>query len=84
MYNSRIFCILLTITLAILVFPAAEAVDTISVSTTNDIYYGGDYVVIFGNVNTIFEDMPIIIQIYQESNLVDVAQVSVAQDGTFV
>ena len=85
MYNSRVFCILLTLTLAIgMVFNAAEAVDQISLSTSSDIYYDGDYVVVFGSVNTIFENMPITIQIYHESNLVDVAQVSVAQDGTFV
>jgi len=85
MYNSRVFCIMLTLTLAVgIVFNAAEAVDQISISTSSDIYYGGDYVVVFGSVNTIFENMPITIQIYHESNLVDVAQVSVAQDGTFV
>jgi len=85
MYNSRIFCIMLTLTLAIgMVFNAAEAIDQISLSTSSDIYYGGDYVVVFGSVNTIFENMPITIQIYHESNLVDVAQVPVAQDGTFV
>jgi len=85
MYNSRVFCIMLTLTLAVgMVFNAAEAVDQISLSTSSDIYYSGDYVVIFGSVNTIFENMPITIQIYHESNLVDVAQVSVAEDGTFV
>jgi len=85
MYNSRVFCIMLTLTLAIgMVFNAAEAADQISLSTSSDIYYGGDYVVVFGSVNTIFENMPITIQVYHESNLVDVAQVPVAQDGTFV
>jgi len=85
MYNSRVFCIMLTLTLAIgMAFNAAEAVEQITLSTSSDIYYSGDYVVIFGNVNTIFENMPITIQIYYESNLVDVAQVPVAQDGTFV
>jgi len=85
MYNSRVFCILLTLTLTIgMVFNAAEAVDQISLSTSSDIYYSEDYVVVFGSVNTIFENMPITIQIFYDSNLVDVAQVSVAQDGTFV
>jgi len=85
MYNSKVFCIMLTFMLAIgMVFNAAEAVDQISLSTSSDIYYGGDYVVVFGSVNTIFENMPITIQIYHKSNLVDVAQVPVAQDGTFV
>jgi len=85
MYNSRVFCIMLTLILTIgMVFNAAEAVDQISLSTSSDIYYSEDYVVVFGSVNTIFENMPITIQIYYESNLVDVAQVPVAQDGTFV
>ena len=84
MYNSRIFCIIFTLAVTIMVFHTAEAVETISLSTNSDIYYNGDHVVVFGSVNTIFEDMPITIQIYHESNLVDVAQVPVAQDGTFV
>jgi len=85
MYNSRIFCVMLTLILTIgMVFNAAEAVDTISLSSASDIYYSGDYVTIFGTVNTIFENMPITLQIYHETNLVDVAQVIVAKDGTFV
>ena len=85
MYNSRVFCIMLTLMLTIgMVFNAAEAVDQMSLSTSNNIYYSGDYVVVFGAVNTIFENMPLTIQIYYKSNLVDVAQVIVAQDGTFV
>jgi len=85
MYNSRVFCIMLTLTFAIgMIFNAAEAVNQISLSTSNEVYYSGDYIVIFGSVNTIFEDRPITIQIYHETNLVDVAQVPVAQDGTFV
>ena len=85
MYNSRVFCIMLTLTFTIgMVFNAAEAADQLSISTSSDIYHAGDYIVVFGGVNTIFEDMPITIQIYHESNLVDVAQVPVAQDGTFV
>ena len=84
MYNSRIFCIILTLTLAIMIFQTAEAVDEVTLSTSNDIYYDGDHVVIFGNVNTFFENLPITIQIYHETNLISVAQVPVAKDGTFV
>jgi len=84
MHNSRIFCIVFTFTLAIMVFHAAEAAEAISVSTSNDIYYDGDHIVVFGSVNTIFEDMPITIQIYHESNLIGIAQPDVAKDGTFV
>ena len=84
MYFSRIFCIMFTLTLAVMVFHAAEAAETISVSTNSDIYYNGDHVVVFGNVGTIFEDMPITVQIYHESNLISIAQPEVAKDGTFV
>ena len=85
MYNGRIFCVILTLTLAIsMIFQAAEAVDEISLSTSSNIYYNGDHVVVFGNVSTFFENLPITIQIYQETNLISVAQVPVAKDGTFV
>ena len=85
MYNGRIFCILLTLTLAICMsFQAAEAVDEITLSSSNSVYYNGDHVTIFGNVNTFFENLPITIQVYHESNLISVAQVPVATDGTFV
>ena len=84
MYNSRFFCIaLLTIIFSICaVFHTAEA-EPISISSNNDIYYLGDYVVVFGSVDTVFEGMPVTIQIYYESSLIDVAQVPVAKDGTF-
>ena len=85
MYNGRIFCILLTLTLAICMsFQAAEAVDEITLSSSNSVYYNGDHVTIFGSVNTFFENLPITIQVYHESNLISVAQVPVATDGTFV
>ena len=84
MYNSRLFSItLLSIIFSIgIVFHTAEA-ESISISSNNDVYYLGDYVVIFGTVETVFEDMPVTIQIYYESSLIDVAQVPVAKDGTF-
>ena len=84
MYNNRFFCItLLTIMFSIgLVFHTAEA-EGISISSGSEIYYLNDYVVIFGNVNTVFEALPVTIQIYHESTLIDVAQVEVALDGTF-
>jgi len=85
MHNSRIFCVILTLTLAIsMSFQAAEAVGEVTLSTSNDIYYNGDHVVIFGGIGTLFENLPITIQIYHETNLISVAQVPVAKDGTFV
>ena len=84
MYNSKIFCVIFTLMLGILVFHTAEAEESLSVSTSNDVYYDGDYIVIFGSVKTIFEDMPITIQIYHDTNLITIAQPDVAKDGTFV
>jgi len=83
MYNSKIFCIIFTLMLGILVFHTAEAEESLSVSTSNDVYYDGDYIVIFGSVKTIFENMPITIQIYYDTNLITIAQPDVAKDGTF-
>jgi len=83
MYNSKIFCVIFTLMLGILAFHTAEAEESLSVSTSNDIYYDGDYVVIFGSVKTVFEDMPITIQIYHDTNLITIAQPNVAKDGTF-
>jgi len=74
----------LTLGISMMIFQAAEAVDEVTLSTSSDIYYNGDHVVIFGNVNTFFENLPITIQIYHETNLVSVDQVPVAKDGTFV
>jgi len=85
MYNNRIFCGILTLTLAIsMIFQAAEAVDTVTIFTADDVYYNGDHVVVFGNISTFFENLPITIQIYHEQNLIGVDQVPVAKDGTFV
>ena len=83
MYNSKNFCIIFILMLGILVFHTAEAEESLSVSTSNDVYYDGDYIVIFGSVKTIFENMPITIQIYYDTNLITIAQPDVAKDGTF-
>jgi len=83
MYNSKIFCVIFTLMLGILVFHTAEAEESLSVSTSNDVYYDGDYIVVFGSVKTIFENMPITIQIYHDTNLITIAQPDVAKDGTF-
>ena len=82
MYNSRIFWAVFTLMLATMVFHTAEAAP-ISLSTANDVYYDGEHIVVYGNVNTVFEDMPVTIRIYHEANLIAIAQPNVAMDGTF-
>ena len=84
MYNNGFFCItLLSIIFSMgIIFQTAEA-DPISISSNNDIYYAGDHIVIFGSVDTVFENMPVTVQIYHQSSLIDVAQIPTAKDGTF-
>ena len=84
MYNTIFFCL----TLLAVIFSFGFILDPIyaesmTVSTNNDIYYEGDYIVAFGNIETVFQDMPVTLQIYYGTALVDVAQVPVATDGTF-
>ena len=84
MYKSRFFCItLFVVTLSIGLFLHSAEAEDISLSSASEIYYLDDYVVIFGTVNTVFEEMPVTIQIYHGSTLIDVGQVNVALDGSF-
>ena len=83
MFN-RIFYVIFTLTLVIsLAIHPIEGAEAVTISTSSDIYYSGDYVVVFGTVGTIFEDMPVIIRIHNDANLIEIAQVNVAKDGTY-
>ena len=55
----------------------------ISVQTDNNNYDEGDTIVISGKVTTIIGDTPVTLQLFSEGNLVDIAQISVAQDGNY-
>ena len=82
--SNRIFYVIFTLTLIIsLAIHPIEATEAVTISTSSDIYYSGDYVVVFGTVGTIFEGMPVIIRIHNDANLVEIAQVNVAKDGTY-
>ena len=82
--SNRIFYVIFTLTLVIsLAIHPIEAAEAVTISTSSDIYYSGDYVVVFGTVGTIFEGMPVIIRIHNDANLVEIAQVNVAKDGTY-
>lgn len=55
----------------------------ISVITDDRIYAEGDTIVISGVVKTKVGDTPVTLQLFSQGNLVDIAQISVAQDGTY-
>ena len=83
--SNRVFYVIFTLILAIgIIIHPVEAAEPVPVSTSTDIYYTGDYIVVFGQVDTIFESMPVIIRVHHDVNLVEVAQVDVAKDGTYV
>ena len=56
----------------------------ISIQTDNNHYDEGDTIVISGNIKTIIGETPVILQLFTEGNLVDIAQLIVAQDGSFI
>ena len=85
MHHNRILCIIFTLILAIgITIHTAEAEESITLSTSSDVYYLGDFVVVFGSVQTVFENVPVTIKIVQDTNVIQIAQIDVAQDGTFV
>lgn len=76
--------ILLIILLSISVLPSlGQAEPLLSVSVSKSSYQEGDTVVISGKVTTVIVGTPITIQIFRGGNLVEIAQLDVAQDGTF-
>jgi len=55
----------------------------ISIQTDDNHYDEGDTIVVSGNVSTVIGDTPIIIQIIHEGTILEIAQITVAQDGSF-
>ena len=53
------------------------------VETSQNAYEEGERVVVSGNVTSIIAATPVTLQIFQEGNLIDIAQVDVAQDGNY-
>ncbi|MCH7877077.1 MAG: PEFG-CTERM sorting domain-containing protein [Thaumarchaeota archaeon] len=58
-------------------------VPLINVQTNNSNYNEGDIIVVSGNVTTIIGDTPVTLQLFIEGSLVDIAQITVAQDGSY-
>jgi len=80
----RIIFIVIAVGITFGLTPTIAAVeDPISVSTSRDIYYENDIIIVFGKVTTILNELPVTIQLYHEDNLIAVDQVEIALDGTF-
>ena len=82
MYYKAFFLILIIVTIGLTPsFAFAEESD--SISTNLESYTSGEVVIVFGKIVNITQNLPLTIQIFHNDNLIDVAQISVAQDGTF-
>ena len=80
----RIIFIVIAVGITFGLTPSIAAVeDPISVSTSRDIYYEDDIIIVFGKVTSILNELPVTIQLYHEDSLVAVDQVEIALDGTF-
>ena len=62
-------------------FAFAEESDSISTNSEN--YTSGEVVIVFGKIGNITEKLPLTIQIFHNDNLIEVAQISVALDGSY-
>ena len=55
----------------------------ISVKTDANSYKEGETIVISGKVSTVITGTPVTMQIFNQDNLVDIAQITVAEDGNY-
>ncbi len=79
--NSKIF--FFVIILFFFATPSFAQEPILSVNVSNDSFEEGDTIVISGKVSIIILETPVTIQIFNEGNLIEIAQIVVAQDGSF-
>ena len=79
--NSKIF--FFVIILFFFTTPSFAQEPILSVNVSNDSFEEGDTIVISGKVSIIILKTPVTIQIFNEGNLIEIAQIVVAQDGSF-
>ena len=83
MHYNRILLIIVTVGITFSIFPFVVAEDPVTVSTSKDIYYEGDTIVVFGKVSGTFGGLPVTIQLYHGDSLIAVDQIEIALDGSF-
>ena len=80
----KIFFVLIFLAFSTLpVFAQSDEVPFLTVKTDDTNYDEGDTVVISGKVATVIVDTPIILQVWYEGNMIDIAQFFPAQDGSY-
>ena len=63
--------------------PCVDSTEKVCVSASETNYEEGETIIISGRVNPIIGETPVTMQIFFEGNLIEIAQLPVAQDGTF-
>lgn len=64
-------------------FAQSEDLPFLTVKTDDNHYDEGDTIVVSGQVETVIVETPIILQIWSEGNMIDIAQFFPAQDGSY-
>jgi len=78
------FIVLIIAGLSLAIIPSyAQTENLIEIETASSSYEQGEPIVISGHVNIIIFETPLVIQIFYENNLIEIAQLSIAQDGSF-
>tara|TARA_B110000438_G_scaffold81609_1_gene81480 strand:- start:8 stop:811 length:804 start_codon:yes stop_codon:yes gene_type:complete len=80
--DIRIFYVL-TIFIVIFSAPAFAEESLISVKTTDSNYEEGDTILISGKTSVIIGDTQVILQLFKDGNLIEIAQIKVSQDGNY-
>ncbi len=82
--NFKIFFVLILLAFSsISVFAQSDEIPFITLKTDDKQYDEGDTIVISGQVATVIVDTPIILQIWFEGNMIDIAQFHPAKDGSY-
>lgn len=81
-FVKSIIILAVLISLTIFTLPAF-AQSLISLETDANSYKEGETIVISGKVGTVITGTPVTMQIFSQGNLVDIAQIMVAEDGTY-
>jgi len=79
--------LLIACSISFFILPAFSQ-SLLEVTLSEEVYFEGDVVVISGKVSTVIQETPVTIQMIRigdndEESIVEIAQIEVAQDGTF-
>jgi predicted secreted protein with PEFG-CTERM motif len=81
--SARVFLVLILFMSSTLPVFAQSDIPFLTVKTDDNHYDEGDTIVISGQVATVIAETPIILQVWFEGNMIDIAQFFPAQDGSY-